>query len=132
VALKLIINLPIRSVAPSIAFWQALGYSFDARYASDSVCSLILGDDIIAMLHEDAGFVANTDRTIADPHTTTEAIISIAVPTRADVDAKMTKALAHGAREFGSGADHGFIYHRSFVDLDGHQWEVFWMEATPA
>jgi uncharacterized protein len=83
VALKLIINLPIRSVAPSIAFWQALGYSFDARYASDSVCSLILGDDMIAMLHEDAGFVANTDRAIADPQTTTEAIISIAVPTRA-------------------------------------------------
>ncbi len=129
-ALKLIINMPIRNVARSTAFWQALGYAFDARYASDSVCSLILGDDMIAMLHEDAGFVANTDRAIADPHTTTEAIISIAVPTRADVDATMTKALAHGAREFGSGADHGFIYHRSFVDLDGHQWEVFWMDAT--
>ena len=51
-ALKLIINMPIRNVARSTAFWQALGYEFDARYATDSVCSLILGDDMIAMLHE--------------------------------------------------------------------------------
>ena len=71
VALKLIINMPIRNVARSTAFWQALGYAFDARYATDSVCSLILGDDMIAMLHVDAGFVANTDRAIADPHTNT-------------------------------------------------------------
>ena len=127
-ALDIIINVPIRKVARSIAFWQALGYTFDPAYANDTVCSLIITPSIYVMLHEDADFVDNTDRTIADPLTTTEAIISIAVATRTDVDATMAKAIVCGAREFGSGADHGFIYHRSFVDLDGHQWEVFFMD----
>ena len=127
-ALNLIINMPIRNVARSTAFWQALGYAFDARYATDSVCSLILGDDMIAMLHVDAGFVANTDRAIADPHTTTEAIISIAVPTPADVDAMMTKVLANGGSEYAEVRDMGFMYQRSFIDIDGHQWDPYWMD----
>jgi predicted lactoylglutathione lyase len=126
-AFRFILNLPVRSLPAALAFWDALGYAAHPQFRSDTAAAVMLDTDIAMMLHEDASFLHNTDRRIADPATTTEAIVSFACPTRAAVDATIIAALQHGAREFGHGADHGFIYHRSFVDPDGHQFEPFWM-----
>lgn len=127
-AIRFMLNIPVRALQRSIAFWQGLGFALHPVFQSDDAAAVMLSDDVAVMLHVDHSFVHNTDRVITDPQTSTESIGSFALPTRAAVDELMTAALRLGAREFGHGADHGFIYHRSFVDLDGHQWEPYWME----
>ncbi|MFM2032343.1 MAG: hypothetical protein RLZZ297_1108 [Chloroflexota bacterium] len=123
-----ILNLPVRSLKTASAFWQQLGFALHPTFQSDTAGAVVLSEQVLMMLHEHTTFALNTDRAIADPATSTEGVFSIACPTKAAVDTVMAAALQHGAREFGHGADHGFIYHRSFVDPDGHQFEPFWME----
>ena len=61
-----------------------------------------------------------------------EGAFGLSCESRAEVDALVTKALAGGGKEAGPPQDHGFMYGRSFEDLDGHHWEVMWMDPKAA
>jgi len=79
------------------------------------------------MLLEVADFRGFTDRAIADPRTSIETIITLELDSREAVDAMMTKMLANGGCEYAEARDLGFMYQQSFIDIDGHQWNPYWM-----
>ena len=126
-AIKMFVNVPIRTLSESVRFWGALGFTFNPQFTSETTTCMIVSEDNYVMVLEDADFRGFTDRAIADPKTSIEAIVALALDTREAVDAMMTQVLANGGSEYGEPKDYGFMYQRAFVDIDGHHWEPFWM-----
>ncbi len=91
---------------------------------------MIINDAAFAMIMDRGRFKDFTGKTIIDPHTQIEAIFSLSVDNRAAVDDFADKALALGASRANEPMDMGFMYTRSFNDLDGHTWEVFTIDMS--
>jgi predicted lactoylglutathione lyase len=121
------VNVPIRTLSESVRFWGALGFTFDPQFNSETTTCMIVSEDNYVMLLEDADFRSFTDRSITDPKTSIEVIVGLALDSREAVDAMMTQVLANGGSEYAEARDMGFMYQRAFVDIDGHHWELFWM-----
>lgn len=127
---KIFVNLPVQDLEQSRAFFSSLGYSFDAQFSDENAACLVISDDIFAMLLVEPYFRTFTKKDVADSRTTTEAIIALSAESRAQVDDLADRALAAGGEAAGDPQDHGFMYGRGFYDLDGHHWEVMWMDPS--
>lgn len=125
---QIFINLPVRDLQASKAFFNALGYATNPTFTNDDAACIVVSDTIYVMLLTEPFFQGFTRKTIGDARTHTEVILCLSADTRAGVDALADKALAAGGRETLEAKDYGFMYQRSFQDLDGHQWEVVHMD----
>ncbi|SCW67837.1 hypothetical protein SAMN02927924_02061 [Sphingobium faniae] len=126
------VNLPVKTLPASIAFYEAVGAVRDKDFADDSAQMLRFSDTINVMLLTHERFSSFTSRKIPDAHETAQVLLALSEASRADVDATTQKALAAGGTEPNPKQDHGFMYGRSFADLDGHIWEVAWMDMEAA
>ena len=127
---KLIVNLPVRDLAQATRFFAAMGFSFNERLANENINALVINDDSYVLLVVESFFktiIQQAKKSIADA-TTTEAILQLGVDSRQQVDALVDKALAAGGQPAREPNDQGFLYGRSFQDLDGHLWDVFYMD----
>lgn len=129
---QIFVNLPIQDMARSQAFFKALGLSFNPRFTNDKGACLEIGENFYAMLLVQPFFQGFTKKPISDAHQSTEVILALSVGSRAEVEAVMAKAVAAGATRPNPPQDHGFMLQDGFADLDGHQWEVFWMDESAA
>ena len=129
---QIFVNLPIKDMARSQAFFKSLGLSFNQQFTNEQGACLQIADNIYAMLLVEPFFQGFTKLPIADAKKTTEVLIALSCDSRADVDATVAKAVAAGATTPNAPQDHGFMYQHGFADLDGHQWEVFWMDEAAA
>lgn len=120
------VNLPIADVARSREFFTALGYRIDEESSDDHALCLELGETTFAMLLQRDFFGTFSEQPVGDPTTTTQHLIALGVETRAAVDELVDQAVAAGGIAQRTD-DHGFMYYRSYADLDGHVWEVIWM-----
>lgn len=127
---NLYVTLPVKDPRRSVAFFSALGFSFDERFASENGAALVVNDDTHVMLASEAFFSTLTRVPIADARIATEALLALSLDSRAEVDDMVRNAVAAGAREGHDPEDSGFMYQRAFVDLDGHQWGVFHIDAS--
>ncbi|NBD13411.1 MULTISPECIES: VOC family protein [Corallococcus] len=125
---KIFVNLPVESLDRAVGFFTKLGYRFNAQFTNDNATCMVITEDIYAMLLVKPFFKSFIKKEIADAKKSTEVIIALTAESRAAVDALLEKALAAGAKESKEKMDQGFMYQRSFEDLDGHQWESFWMD----
>lgn len=121
------INLPVADLAASRAFFVALGFGFDPRFADDTAIGMRIGETSFAMLLTHEKFAGFTPRAVADARQVSEVLVAVQLESRAAVDAMMAAALAEGGTAVRAPEDHGFMYGRAFADLDGHIWEPFWM-----
>ena len=129
---KLIVNLPVRDLAQATRFFAAMGFSFNERLANENINALVINDDSYVLLVVESFFktiIQQAKKSIADA-TTSEAILQLGVDSRQQVDALVDKALAAGGQPAREPNDQGFLYGRSFQDLDGHLWDVFYMDLT--
>ena len=126
------VNLPVRDLAKSMAFFEALGFSFNPQFSDETGACMVISDTIFAMLLTHAKFAGFSPKPIADTDKTTEMLIALSRDDRAAVDAIVKAALAAGGSTFNEPQDHGFMYGHAFRDLDGHVWEVFWMDPAAA
>lgn len=118
------INLPVKDVAKTRAFWSALGFSFNENYSDEKALCLVLRENqIYSMLISEAYFSTFTNRPVAD-RSQTQVLIAIEVDSRDKVDEIVRLALENGGSRYRESADHGWMYYDSFADPDGHQWEV--------
>jgi len=127
---KLIVNLPVRDLAQATHFFATMGFSFNERLANENINALVINDDSYVLLVVESFFKTITQqakKSIADA-TTSEAILQLGVDSRQQVDALVDKALAAGGQPAREPNDQGFLYGRSFQDLDGHLWDVFYMD----
>lgn len=129
---QIFVNLPIQDMARSQAFFKALGLSFNPRFTNEQGACLEIAPNIHAMLLVEPFFQGFTKLPIADAKKTTEVLIALSCDSRAEVDELVAKAVAAGATTPNAPMDHGFMLQHGFADLDGHQWEVFWMDESAA
>lgn len=120
-------NLQVSSVERARSFWSALGFEFNDEYSAENVaCLVLVPDQVAVMLHEPASFEGWLPGTSsADPQTTTEVLLAMDLPSRAEVDRLVDAVLANGGSIARPTEDLGFMYTRSFRDPDGHIWEAF-------
>jgi uncharacterized protein len=129
---KIFVNLPVRDLDKSMAFFKALGFSFNPQFTDETAACMVVSDDIYAMLLTHAKFKEFTRKAIADATKTTEVLTALSVGSRAEVDRLVDAALKAGASEAREPMDYGFMYGRSFDDLDGHIWEIIHMDESAA
>jgi uncharacterized protein len=126
---KIFVNLPVKDLNRAKTFFKALGWTFNPQFSDETAASLVISDDIYAMLLTHEKFAQFTDRKIADA-ATVEAIICIGVDSKAEVDRIADAAASAGAKEAKPPQDYGFMQLRSFFDPDGHHWEICYMDPS--
>lgn len=127
---KIFVNLPVKNLGKSIEFFTQLGFSFNPQFTDENAGCLVISDDIYAMLLVEPFFQSFTKKDIVDATKNTEVIMALGVDSRQQVDELVDKALAAGGLPGHYTSDQGFMYGRSFQDLDGHLWEVLYMDPT--
>ena len=121
------VNLPVRDLEKSMNFFTALGFEFNPQFTDETAACMIVSDNIFAMLLTHPKFAQCTPKPIADARSSSEVLTAISFESREKVDALVAAAAKSGGREIRDPEDHGFMYHRSIEDLDGHIWEVLWL-----
>ena len=127
-ATEIAVNLPVRDLAESTRFFGALGFPSDERLTSANTAAHVISDDIYVVLVTDSHFKTITKKETPDTGATCEAIVQLQVESRHRVDELADKALVAGALPANEPNDQGFLYGRSFRDLDGRHWDVFCTE----
>ena len=123
---NIFVNLPVASLKKSVAFFTELGFTFNAQFTDETSTCMIVNDKVYFMLIEHAKFSGFIDKPIA-PSTSTEAIFSFSCESKDEVVAMASKAHSLGARKVNEAEDMGFMFSWGFEDLDGHLWDLFWM-----
>ena len=127
-ATKIFVNLPVKNLSKSIEFFTRLGYTFNPQFTDETATCMIVSEDIYIMLLTEEKFKMFTKKEIADATKSTEAIICLSADSREKVDEMINKALEAGGTTPNEKQDHGFMYGWGYQDLDGHLWEVMWMD----
>jgi predicted lactoylglutathione lyase len=127
-ATQIFVNLPVKHLDRSKAFFAKLGYSFNPKFTDATAACMIISEDIYAMLLTESKFKEFTTKPIANAKETTEVLVCLSLESKAKVNDMVGAALSAGAVEARPAIDHGFMFGRSFHDLDGHIWEIIWMD----
>lgn len=127
-ATKIFVNLPVKDLNKSIEFFGKLGFTFNPQFTDEDATCMIIGENIFAMLLVEKRFKDFTKKQIADAKATTEVLLALDAASRQEVDDMVKKAVAAGGTIYNDSQDHGWMYGHSFADLDGHQWEILYMD----
>jgi predicted lactoylglutathione lyase len=127
-ATKIFINLPVKDLNRSKTFFAALGYTFNPQFTDETAACMIISDDIYAMLLTEAKFKEFTPKAICDATKSTEVLICLSCESRDQVNNMVRQAVAAGGSTFADHKDYGFMYQYGFQDLDGHLWELIYMQ----
>jgi uncharacterized protein len=127
---NIFVNLPVKDLKRSMAFFQALGFTFNPQFSDDTAACMIIGENNYAMLLTHEKFGQFSKKTIIDATTSVEVLIAVSFESRSRVDKILDAALKAGGTEPNGPRDYGFMYQRSFDDPDGHTWEIFHMDES--
>ncbi len=129
---KIFVNLPVRDLGKSKEFFSKIGFSFNPQFTNDKAACMIIGENIYAMLLTEEMFKTFTKKEISDAKKTTEVLLAVDAESREKVNEMVKKAVEAGGSLYRDAEDHGWMYECSFADLDGHQWEVLYMDESKA
>jgi hypothetical protein len=128
-AQQIYVNLPVRDLERSKAFFAKLGYGFNPQYTNEqAACMVVSEDHIYVMLLVESFFQTFTKKPVADATKSTEVLVCLSCESRQQVDDLVAKALAAGGSAPNPKQDLGFMYSHGFEDLDGHGWELVYMD----
>ena len=126
-ARQIFVNLPVKDLPRSVAFFTALGFSFNPQFTNENATCMIVDENIFVMLLVEPFFQGFIKKSICDAHKSTEVLVCLSCESRAEVDELVTKAVAAGGTIPRDPEDHGFMYGHAFEDPDGHIWELVYM-----
>jgi len=129
-ATKIFVNLPVKDLDKSVEFFTKLGYTFNPQFTDETATCMIVGEDIYVMLLTREKFQTFTPKDVSDATKSTEVLVSLTTDNREKVDEMVRKAVAAGGSTYNEPQDYGFMYQHGFQDLDGHIWEIFFMEPS--
>ena len=124
------VNLAVHDLSRSMDFFRTLGFRFNPKFTDQNAACMILSEQGYVMLLMEPFFKGFTSRELCDTRTHTEALLALTCESRAEVDALLQLAVGAGGVDTGKVQEMGFMYGRSFYDLDGHHWELFWMDPS--
>jgi uncharacterized protein len=125
---KIFVNLPVRDLNKTVEFFTKLGFKFNPQFSNENATCMIVAEDIFVMLLIEKFFKTFTKKEISDTTQNTEVIVALSAESREKVDQMINKALEAGGRESRELQDHGWMYGRSFEDINGHLWEIIYMD----
>ena len=131
-ATKIFVNLPVKDLKRSVDFFTKLGYTFNQQFTDENATCMIISEDIYVMLLVEKFFKTFTRKEITDASKSTESIICLSADSKEAVDEMIRKAVSAGATTPRDKQDHGFMYEHGYEDLDGHLWEIMWMDPAVA
>ena len=127
-ARKIFVNLPVKDLKQSMAFFGELGFTFNSQFTDETAACMVVSDDIYAMLLTQNKFKTFTPKQVCDATKSTEVLVCLSADSRQEVDQLVRKAVAAGGTTYNEPQDYGFMYGHGFQDLDGHIWELAYME----
>lgn len=127
-ATKIFVNLPVKNLNKTVAFFTQLGFTFNPQFTNESATCMIIGEDSFVMLLVEPFFQTFTKKQICDAKKNTEVLVALSADSKAKVDEMANHAIKAGGSTYAEPQDHGWMYQRSFADLDGHQWEIIFMD----
>lgn len=130
---QIFVNLPVRDLDKTKAFFSSLGFSFNQQFTNEQAACMVISENhsYVMLLVEDF-FRTFIKKPLADARQSTEVLMCLSCESRAEVDDMVAKAIAAGGRAYKEAKDHGFMYEHGFEDLDGHLWEVMHMDLNAA
>ncbi|MHA4809970.1 VOC family protein [Flavitalea flava] len=129
-ATKVFINLPVKDLVKSKAFFEGLGFHFNPQFTDEKAGCMVISETIYAMLLTESYFKTFTKKGISDARKATEVIITLDASSKEEVKRIVAKAEELGASMYSEPQDHGWMYQHNFADLDGHQWEFAYMDLS--
>lgn len=127
---QIYVNLPVHDLDRTVDFFTKLGFKFEPKFTDKNATCMIVSENIFVMLLVERFFKTFTKKEICDAKNTTEVLVSLACESKEEVDEMMKKALSAGGIEPRELYDLGWMYGRSFEDINGHIWEVFYMDES--
>lgn len=127
---KIFVNLPVKNLKSSVDFFTRLGFKFNPQFSDETATCMIVSEDIFVMLLTEEKFKAFTPKAICDATKSTEVLVCLSLESRDEVDDMVRKAVEAGGKTHKESEDHGFMYGHGFEDLDGHIWELIYMEQS--
>jgi uncharacterized protein len=127
---QIFVNLPVKDLNKSIEFFTKLGFTFNPQFTDENATCMIVSENIFVMLLVEKFFKTFTPKEICDTTKSAEVLVALSFESRAEVDEIVTKAIAAGGTTYKESNDMGFMYQHGFQDLDGHIWEIFFMESS--
>jgi len=129
-ATKIFINLPVKDLDRSKAFFSGLGYSFNPQFTDEKAACMVVSEHIYVMMLVKSYFKTFTKKEVGDAHQATEVLLALDAASREEVQQTIVKATELGGSIYAEPQDYGWMYQHSFADPDGHQWEIVYMDAT--
>jgi predicted lactoylglutathione lyase len=127
---QIFVNLPVKNLKRSIEFFTQLGFQFNPQFTDETATCMIVSENIFVMLLAYEKFKTFTPNAICDATKSTEALVCLSTENREKVDEMVRQAVAAGGTTYSEPQDHGFMYGHGFQDLDGHIWELMYMEPS--
>ena len=128
---QIFVNLPVKDLKKTIEFFKKLGFDFNPQFTDENATCMIIGENIYAMLLLEKffkGFIPGKE--IVDSFKSTEVLVALSAESREEVDQMTGNAVSAGGSEYREAEDHGWMYGRAFQDLDGHIWEILYMDES--
>jgi len=129
-AKKILVNLPVRDLKKSMDFFRKLSFTFNPQFTDETAACMIISEEIYVMLLTENKFKTFTPKPISDATKNTEVLVCLSAASRDEVNEIVNKAVAAGGTTYKKAQDHGFMYGHGFQDLDGHIWELAYMEPS--
>ena len=130
IAQKMFVNVPVRDLRKSMNFFGKLGFTFNAQFTDETAACMTISQDIYVMLLTETKFKTFTPKQICDATKSTEVLVCLSSASRDEVNEMVRKAVAAGGTTYQEPEDHGVMYGHGFQDLDGHIWELAFMEPS--
>lgn len=129
-ATQIFVNLAVKDLSKSMEFFTHLGYSFNPQFTNESGACMVISEQIYTMLLAEDFFKSFIDKDLADSSKCNEALLCLSAESREAVDDMVAKAVAAGGKALRQPVDHGWMYQWGYHDLDGHHWEIAYMDIT--
>ena len=127
---KIFVNLPVKDLNKSVEFFTNLGFTFNPQFTDETATCMVVSEDIFVMLLTHDKFKTFTPKEICDATKSTEVLVCLSSESRVKVDEVVRKAVAAGGTTYNEPQDLGFMYGHGFQDIDGHIWELIYMEPS--
>ena len=127
---KIFVNLPVKDLNRAVEFFTKLGFKFNPQFTDKNATCMIISEDIFVMLLVEEFFKTFTKKEICNTSKNIEAIIALSAESRENVDEMINKAIEAGGIEPRKPQDHGWMYDCAFEDIDGHLWEITYMNES--
>lgn len=124
---QIFINFPVKNLNDTVDFFTQLGFTFDPKFTNKDGTCMMIGENMFAMFLVEKFFKTFINKEVSDAKKTTEVILAISLVSKKEVDEMVEKVIKAGGKEHRL-QDYGWMYSRSFEDLDGHIWEPFFMD----